>query len=212
VRGGVVVGSLLLFLVGFNFYKSKSPARSSHHSVTTPTALSGSRPLSEKKVIPLPDSLPKKKVEPLLDQLAQELDQQKISISDFVRKEEAGETNDLPPAIQDLSRGIKLAIRKAQQEVLKEDGVSEDFFTPMKTSMSESLQRKADAVDTISLSEDVQSFVADRAQHSEITDEDLKNLSALCGSDQDCLNKSMKIWMDANHLFTDEQLAMVEEK
>ncbi len=161
--------------------------------------------LSAKKIVTDANIL-----EPIQD-LAAELEKYGLDAEEFQEKaEEGSDLSEYPESVLAAWRRVQDSIELMQKKTLEDDGVSEDYLKPISKQIPTALQDQAKSIDKFELDAEAEAFVRDRSRAQAIRDEDLEELVTVCRSNARCIEKAVKIWLDSNHLLTEQQIQFVE--
>lgn len=158
----------------------------------------------------------KKEYQEVAYSLAQKIDKSDLEVTllnDWASKLNREEfLQKLPTEIREGYENLEKIILKVRDRHLKEDGMTESFFTKYKIEMPEWLQKRRQELEAYSLPSDVAAVVSTKASENEITDNDVANILRGCGKqNNNCIEKAFALLIDANHALNNDQLKKIQE-
>ncbi|MBI2521864.1 MAG: hypothetical protein HYV97_15720 [Bdellovibrio sp.] len=128
----------------------------------------------------------------------------KLSRTEFLQK--------LPEEVREGYENLEKVILKIRNNHLKEDGMTESFFTKYKVEMPLWLLERREKLNAYPLPEDVASLVLKKTSDAEISNEDVDKILRGCGKkNNNCIDKAFALLIDANHALDDSQLKRIQE-
>lgn len=106
---------------------------------------------------------------------------------------------------------LKSLIDEQNIETLRADGFNDKLFelNPV-LELSQKYQTRNAQLKEYALPLSVRNLVEELSGLDEILDQDLQNLVDACNNRKDCIEKSATLLMDANHIFSDQQISLLE--
>ncbi len=158
----------------------------------------------------------KKEYQKVAYSLAQKIDQSNLEVSlldEWSSKLDHDEfMQKLPKDVREEYENLEKAILKIKNHHLREDGMTESFFTKYQLEIPRWLQERRQELNAYTLPGDVARLVLTKASESEITDNDVDTILRRCGKkNTDCVDKAFALLIDANHAFNDDQFKRIQE-
>lgn len=99
-----------------------------------------------------------------------------------------------------------------RQSYLKQDGMSEKFFTKYQVQMPEWIEKQRQELEKAVLPSSVESMVNKKINESELNNDDINEILTGCGrGNSSCINKAFATLIDAHHGLEASQLKMIQE-
>lgn len=232
VASGIVAGCIMLYGDLFRDNETTSltrpgPSLKTGEATSTHQSLPSSNPIHSIQTKPLQKNTDQNENDFQLEEPRQKFQESILNLSKVIRQRndnpnllneqyllsESQEKflSQLPPDLKEAYENVFQTSAALQKEILIQDGKSPDYFNSEKEAAPESwIVERAQELDSIELSSEIESFVQDVASSYEVLDEDVLELGRQCQGEQDCIEKSIKIWIDANHLLTEKQFQLAE--
>lgn len=123
---------------------------------------------------------------------------------DFVAK--------LPQELRPYYTAVAEKVNAIGLKTLKEDGMSEKFFTKYQTEMPNWMAEKRKALNKEVLPAAVAELVKKKQTETELSNNDINSILSGCGKgNAGCINKAFAVLIDANHGLSDQQLKKIQE-
>lgn len=120
--------------------------------------------------------------------------------------------NHVPEEIRPDYLLLEEKIAVIQKNYLRQDGMSEKFFTKYQVQMPEWIEKHRQELQEARLPSTVESLVNKKINESELNNDEINEILAGCGKgNSSCINKAFAMLIDAHHGLEDSQLKLIQE-
>lgn len=100
-------------------------------------------------------------------------------------------------------------VRKMQDHDLASDGYDRSFFKKFKVNKPDHIKDREEELAFVKLTKETRAHVEKVQAKSGIADDDIRSLVRKCNEEKDCIEKSVYLWIKANHLLTEYQFKLL---
>lgn len=117
--------------------------------------------------------------------------------------------NQLSPKIAMIYQTLFLTVDEINERQAKEAGIK--FTDYQALQMSPALAARAQDLDKVEFDPALEALVYRVADAPSVREEDIQDVLQLCRHQRDCVEASIKVWIDHHHLLSDQQLDWIEQ-